>query len=54
MAYRELGVIELREVWRRYSAGEGVRAIARGTGVAGCGGRPWGGQPCSRGAARAL
>lgn len=33
MAYRELGVIELREVWRRYSAGEGVRAIARGTGV---------------------
>ena len=33
MAYRELGVIELREVWRRYSAGDGVRAIARGTGV---------------------
>ena len=33
MAYRELGVIELREVWRRYSVGEGVRAIARGTGV---------------------
>ena len=33
MAYRELGVIELREVWRRYSAGEGVRAIARGTGI---------------------
>jgi hypothetical protein len=33
MAYRELGVIELREVWRRYSAGEGLRAIARGTGV---------------------
>jgi hypothetical protein len=32
MAYRELGVIELREVWRRYSAGDGVRAIARGTG----------------------
>ena len=31
MAYRELGVIELREVWRRYSAGDGVRAIARGT-----------------------
>jgi len=26
-------VIELREVWRRYSAGEGVRAIARGTGI---------------------
>ena len=33
MAYRELGVIELREVWRRYSAGDEVRAIARGTGV---------------------
>jgi transposase len=33
MAYRELGVIELQEVWRRYSAGDGVRAIARGTGV---------------------
>jgi transposase len=33
MAYRELGVIELREVWRRYSAGDGVRVIARGTGV---------------------
>jgi len=33
MAYRELGVIELREVWRRYSAGDGVRAIAQGTGV---------------------
>jgi transposase len=33
MAYRELGVIELREVWRRYSAGDGVRAIARGIGV---------------------
>ncbi len=30
MAYRELGVIELREVWRRYSQGEGLRAIARG------------------------
>ena len=33
MAYRELGVIEVREVWRRYCAGDGVRAIARGTGV---------------------
>ena len=29
MAYRELWVIDLREVWRRYSAGDGVRAIAR-------------------------
>ena len=34
MAYRELSVIELREVWRRYNAGEGVRAIARDTGIA--------------------
>jgi hypothetical protein len=38
MAYRELGVIELREVWRRYSAGDGVRATARGAGTPG--GRP--------------
>ena len=33
MAYRELGVIELREVLRRFTLGEGLRAIARGTGV---------------------
>ena len=32
MAYRELGVIEVREVLRRFCFGEGVRAIARGTG----------------------
>jgi transposase len=32
MAYRELGVIEIREVLRRFSLGERVRAIARGTG----------------------
>jgi hypothetical protein len=32
MAYRELGVIEIREVLRRFCVGEGVRAIARGTG----------------------
>ena len=32
MAYRELGVIEIREVWRRFCLGEGLRAIARGTG----------------------
>lgn len=32
MAYRELGVIEIREVLRRFGLGEGVRAIARGTG----------------------
>ncbi len=32
MAYRELGVIEIREVLRRFCLGESVRAIARGTG----------------------
>jgi transposase len=32
MAYRELGVIEIREVLRRFGLGEGLRAIARGTG----------------------
>ena len=32
MAYRELGVIEIREVLRRYCVGDGLRAIARGTG----------------------
>lgn len=32
MAYRELGVIEVREVLRRSCLGEGLRAIARGTG----------------------
>jgi hypothetical protein len=32
MAYRELGVIEIREVLRRFCRGESVRAIARGTG----------------------
>jgi len=32
MAYRELGVIEIREVRRRFCLGEGLRAIARGTG----------------------
>lgn len=31
MAYRELGMIELREVVRRWQAGDGFRAIARGT-----------------------
>src|SRR3970040_2374316 len=29
MAYRELGMIELREVVRRWQAGDGFRAIAR-------------------------
>ena len=33
MAYRELGVIEIREVLRRFCLGEGLRAIARGTGT---------------------
>jgi transposase len=32
MAYRELGVIEIREVLRRFCLGDTVRAIARGTG----------------------
>jgi transposase len=31
MAYRELGMIELREVLRRFCLGDGLRAIARGT-----------------------
>ena len=33
MAYRELGMIEVREVLRRFTLGEPLRAIARGTGV---------------------
>ena len=33
MAYRELGVVEVREVLRRFCAGDGLRAIARATGV---------------------
>jgi transposase len=33
MAYRELGMVELREIVRRWQAGAGVRAIARGTGM---------------------
>jgi transposase len=32
MAYRELGVIEVREVLRRFCSGEGLRAIARAIG----------------------
>jgi hypothetical protein len=32
MAYRELGVINVREVLRRFGLGDGLRAIARGTG----------------------
>jgi len=33
MAYRELGMVELREIVRRWQGGEGVRALARGTGM---------------------
>jgi hypothetical protein len=33
MAYRELGVIEIREVLRRFCLGEGLRAIARERGA---------------------
>jgi transposase len=33
MAYRELGMVEIREIVRRWLIGEGVRAIARGTGM---------------------
>jgi hypothetical protein len=33
MAYRELGMAEVREIVRRWLGGEGVRAIARGTGM---------------------
>ena len=33
MAYREPHMIEVREVLRRFTLGEGLRAIARGTGV---------------------
>jgi transposase len=33
MAYRELGMVELREIVRRWQRGDGVRAIARGTGM---------------------
>lgn len=33
MPYRELSMIEVREVLRRYAGGDGLRAIARGTGL---------------------
>jgi transposase len=33
MAYRELGMVELREIVRRWSSGDGLRAIARATGM---------------------
>ena len=57
MAYRELGVIEIREVLRRFCLGEGLRAIARGHGqrpedgrqVRGRGGGRWPGAGVIRG-----
>jgi hypothetical protein len=33
MAYREVGMVEVREVLRRWLGGNGVRAIDRGTGL---------------------
>jgi hypothetical protein len=33
MAYRELGMVELREILRRWISGDGLRAIARATGM---------------------
>jgi transposase len=33
MAYREFGMVEVREILRRWLAGDGIRAIARGAGV---------------------
>jgi len=33
MSFRELSMIEIREVLRRWSAGQAVRAVARETGV---------------------
>jgi hypothetical protein len=33
MAYRERGMVEVREMVRRWLGGEGVRAIARATGM---------------------
>jgi len=33
IAYRELGMVEIREVVRRFTLGDGIRAIARGTWV---------------------
>jgi hypothetical protein len=33
MDYRELSMIEIREVLRRFTLGDRLRAIARGTGV---------------------
>ena len=33
MPYRELSMLEVREVLRRYANGDGLRAIARGTGL---------------------
>ena len=33
MAYRELGMVEMREIVRRWLGGDGIRAVARATGM---------------------
>ncbi len=33
MPYREVSMLEVREALRRYTGGDGLRAIARGTGL---------------------
>jgi hypothetical protein len=33
MAYREVGMVQVREILRRWLAGDGLRAIARALGV---------------------
>jgi hypothetical protein len=33
MAYREVGMVHIREIVRRWRAGDGLRAIARALGV---------------------
>src|SRR5689334_17300058 len=33
MAFREMGMVEVREIVRRWLAGDGIRAIARSTGM---------------------
>jgi transposase len=33
MAYQEMGMVEVREIVRRWLGGDSIRAIARGTGM---------------------
>jgi hypothetical protein len=33
MAYREMGMVEVREIVRRWLGGDSIRAITRGTGM---------------------